>query len=264
MGKARPFLEVFASLLNEDYRFPVLEIVAFIFFLGPFTGFWIFSPPGPQSELTIADLIGGFSTFLSMAFVAPVFGILILRNIAHGFGNELERGVIQHLLSYPLKRRSLLTARILSSIGVVFMLLLGIMVFTFYVVAPDITFTYIVPIWMASMAFLSYPFLVASIVLILTLFFKRGSIALMVGIVLYFSSFFLIMILLITVNVKILAIIYPSIALQFHYQAGWDPSALKLWTPSFIEACLYIGAGYALAILILMVGYLYFDRKLEI
>jgi hypothetical protein len=36
MGKGRPFLEVFASALHEDYRFPILEIFAFLYALGTF------------------------------------------------------------------------------------------------------------------------------------------------------------------------------------------------------------------------------------
>jgi len=216
-------------------------------------------------------MLGGFSIFVSLAFIAPVFGILILRNIAHGLGNELERGVIQSFLSYPLKRRSLLTARILSSIGVVFTLLLSITILDFYIIAPDVTSTNIIAVYIGSMAFLSFPFLVSSIVLLLTLFFKRGSISLMVGIVLYFSSFFLFLILLMLAGlpgmsflIKLCAILYPSLAIQMHYQTGWDPAMLKVWAPSFDEACLYIGTAYALTFLLLMAGYLYFDRRLEI
>jgi len=273
MGKARPFLEILASFLKEDYRFPILEIVAFIYTVGPYSGAFIIvgSPPsaGPQSPL--ASMLGGFTIFVGLAIIAPVFGILVLRNIPHGLGNELERGVIQSLLSYPLKRRSLLTARILSSIGVVFTLLLSITVLDFYIVAPDVVSQNIMTICIASMASLSFPFLVSSIVLLLTLFFKRGSISLMVGILLYFSSFFLFMILLVLAQlpgmsflIKICAIIYPSLAITMHYQTGWDPVVLKQWTPSYDEACLYVGAAYALTFLLLTVGYLYFDRRLEI
>jgi hypothetical protein len=36
MGKGKPFLEIFASILHDDYRFPILEIFAFLYTLGPF------------------------------------------------------------------------------------------------------------------------------------------------------------------------------------------------------------------------------------
>ncbi len=35
-GKGRPFLEILASALNEDYRFPILEVFAFLFALSTF------------------------------------------------------------------------------------------------------------------------------------------------------------------------------------------------------------------------------------
>jgi len=35
-GKGKPFLEVLSSALHEDYRFPILEIFAFLYVLGTF------------------------------------------------------------------------------------------------------------------------------------------------------------------------------------------------------------------------------------
>ncbi len=36
MKRGGPFLEILASALNEDYRFPILEVFAFLFALGTF------------------------------------------------------------------------------------------------------------------------------------------------------------------------------------------------------------------------------------
>ena len=286
MGKARAFLEVFASALNEDFRFPVLEIFAFIHPLVIFVSLYFITGGGPggqtglffqliqlagpeEVKVLIVGYLAGLFTF---AFVSPIFGMLILKNIAYSFGNDLERGVIQNILSYPLKRRSLLTAKLLSSIGVVYMLSVGIQIFELFILVPNIVSQHIALLLFVLVAGLSFPFLVAGLVLILTLFLKRGSKALFVGIALYFSSFFLMMILLVIAGgtgsdivLKIAAIIFPGLALQLHYKAaGLDPLYFKLWTPSFTQSVVYVGAGYALAFLILAVGYLYFERRLEV
>ena len=36
MGKGKPFLEVLSSAIHEDYRFPFLELFAFLYTLGTF------------------------------------------------------------------------------------------------------------------------------------------------------------------------------------------------------------------------------------
>jgi len=36
------------------------------------------------------------------------------------------------------------------------------------------------------------------------------------------------------------------------------------WTPSFTEALLYVGAGYALTTFILFLSYFYFCRRLNV
>jgi len=262
MRKGKPFLEVFASALNEDYGFPVLEFVVFAYTVEITIALETFGHgPEPSGDPALIVLLTNpISAFM---LVGLMFGLLVLKNIAYSFGNDLERGVIVSFLSYPLRRRSLLTAKLLSSIGVPFMLFASIQVFVIFLLVPGMVSPHVV--LLAILSVLSYPILVASIVLVLTIFFKRGSKALFVGIVLYFASGFSWLLLLMTgpTGLKAAAIIYPSIALQLHYKTGWDPSVLRAWTPSFNEALLYIGAGYALSISILAAAYLYFERRLE-
>jgi len=285
MGKARTFLEVFASALNEDFRFPALEIIVSIHTVGIFIILWVSTGSGPGAqpglvfqilqrgspEAVKAIIVSSLAGLWSFVFTSPIFGMLILKNIAYSLGNDLERGVIQNVLSYPLKRRYILTAKLLSSVGVVYMLMLGIQIFELFILVPDTVSQNIGFVLLTFMAALSCPLLVTGLVLLLTLLFKRGSIALFTGIGLYFSIS-VVMLLLITmagvtssdIPLKIAAILFPGIALGSHYQYGLDPSISKLWTPSFDESLFYIGAGYALAFFVLAMGYLYFERRLEI
>lgn len=271
MGKGRPFLEVFASSLNEDYRFPILEIFAFLYALGTFVFANLagveaqYAESGESVAFSLVNsLVGG--AFGAAGLPVLILVILILKNIAYGLGNELDEGIIQTFLSYPLKRRWLLTAKLLSSLGVALLLFMGIQVFALSILAPEIVSPYVGTVLLTFAAVLSYPLLVASLVLLMTLFLKRGSIALIFGIILYFASGMVPNLLAFAATatgsnlpLKAFAIINPNVALTRHYITGDE-----LWTPGFNEALLYLGVSYALVISIFMVGYLYFDRRLEI
>lgn len=136
MGKGNPFLEVFASALNEDYRFPILEVFAFLYALGTFV---FANIAGTLGQFATSEDAVAFSLVNSLTGLPVfIFVILILKNIAYGLGSELEKRVTQTFLSYPLKRRLLMTAKLLSSIGVALLLFLGIQVFALFILAPDI------------------------------------------------------------------------------------------------------------------------------
>jgi len=49
-----------------------------------------------------------------------------------------------------------------------------------------------------------------------------------------------------------------------HHQPTLGIISIGAWSPNFSEILFYIGAGYALVIFIFLVGYTYFDRRLEI
>jgi len=284
MGKAKTFFEVFVSALNEDFRFPILEIFFSIHIVGVFIILYYMTAGGPGGqagrlyqtlqlggiEEVKGAIVSGFAGLWTFAFQTPVFGMLILKNIAYSFGNDLERGTVQNLLSYPLKRRLLLTAKLLSSIGVVYLLSVGISILELYVLIPSVVSQNLAFVFFTFVASLSFPFLVSILVLLITLLSKRGSTALFLGIGLYVASFFIILLLVAvastsgnTIFLKLAAIIFPGLGLQAYYNVGLDPS-IAILAPSFNEALLYIGAGYVLAFLLLALVYLYFERRLQI
>jgi ABC-type transport system involved in multi-copper enzyme maturation permease subunit len=267
MGKGRPFLEVFACALKEDYRFPILEVFAFLYGLGTFVIAGLGAQFAQSGEAFAHNLVNSLSGFPLFIFV-----ILILKNIAYGLGKDLEKGVIQTLLSYPLKRRYILTAKLLSALGIAVLLFLGIQIFGLFLLAPDVIVTNSSTVFLTYAAQLSPTLLLAGLVLLLALLLKRGGLALVIGIVLYFA--FGIIASLVTflafatgsdLALKIYAVITPNLALQRYYGSALGfPFAKEIWVPSFSEVLLYLGAGYLLVAVIFVVGYVYFDRRLGI
>jgi len=268
MGKGRPFLEIFTYALDEDYRFPILEIFAFLFALGTF----VFANLGVYGQTEEALAYSLVSTLCGFPLLF-IFVVLILKNVAYGLGSDLDRGVMQTLFSYPLKRRYILTAKLLSGLGIALLLFLGIQIFGLLLLAPNVILTYPSTVFLTYAAQLCSPaLLLAGLVLLLTLRLKRGGLALIIGVVLLFAG--LVVSGLVTsiaygtgsdVILKIWAVIDPNLALQtYYYHMGAVGFASGTWVPTFSEVLLYLGAGYLIVAATFIAGYAYFDRRLEI
>jgi len=267
MKKGRPFLEIFTYALDEDYRFPILEIFAFLFTLAMFV-FANFNLAGETGEALTYSLISTLCEFLLLV----IFVIVILKNVAYGLGGDLEKGVMQTVFSYPLKRRYVLTAKLLSGLGMTLLLFLGIQIFSLFLLAPDVIRTYPSTVFLTYAAQLCPALLLAGLVLLLTLRLKRGGVALAIGFILFFAG------LIVSgwvpsiayntgsnVILKIWAVIDPNLALERYYSSmgtvGFSPGT---WTSSFSEVLLYLGAGYLIVAALFVGGYAYFDRRLEV
>ncbi len=272
MGKGKPFLEVLSSAIHEDYRFPFLELFAFLYALGTFVfasfGVSITTAQGAASQAvaTTNETIayGSVSSILSLPLF--IFIILIFKNIAYGLGSDLEKGIIQTYFSYPLKRRGILTAKLLSALGVALLLFLGIQISALYILAPDIILPQFGTVLLTYAANLSYPLLIAGIMLLLTLKLRRGGISLVAGIVLYFAMSIVSGIATVfawatesPLGLQILSAISPSLALQQHYGGIFD-----FWTPAFSEVLIYTGVSYVIVAFVFFLGYTYFSRRLNL
>ena len=264
MGR-KAFHEVFTSVLLGDHRFPLLEISFFIYILGSF----VFFNSTAIQNLAIGS--EGAVYRLIQALTGTTFYILMilmLKGIAYGLGNDLEKGVIQTLLTYPLKRRSILTARLVSSIGLSILSFLGAQIFALLVLIPDMVWTQIGTFLLCYIAILGYPLLLISIVLLLTLRLKKGGVAFAVGILLYFAST-LVYSLLPYANSRlfldVLTLFVPQLALMRYYL---EPYMMmipeEIWRLGCFEAFSWIGASYTLIILVFATAYLYFETRLEI
>jgi ABC-type transport system involved in multi-copper enzyme maturation permease subunit len=266
MEKGKPFLEVLATSLNEDYRFPILEIFAFFYIIGTFLlavmigG--VTSMTGEVYTYTLVSSMSGLPAF--------IFLIIILKNIAYGLGNDLEKGVVQTMFSYPLKRRSILTAKLLSALGVAILLFVGTQIFALFLLAPNVIAANLDVVFVTFAGTLSQTLLIAGLVLLLTLWLKRGGIALVMGIVLYFAfeivSVIFLFIVLATgslIAVKIYAVIDPSLVIGSYYSGGQVLGSLssQSWIPGFSDVILYLVAAYTVIAAVFVVAYMYFDRK---
>ena len=267
MGKGKPFLEVFASALHEDYRFPILEIFAFLYALGTFV-FASFGPAmSPQAVSNEAIAYSLIASLLGLPLF--IFVILIFKNIAYGLGSDLEKGIIQTYFSYPLKRRGILTAKLLSALGIALILFLTIQISALYVLAPDIVSPYLGTVLLTYAANLSYPLIIAGIMLLVTLILKRGGLTLVIGIVLYFAMSIISSIAMSVayatdspLALQIISVISPNVVLARYYPTYMPLGGGEFWTPTFSEVLLYIGASYVIVAFLFFIGYLYFSRRL--
>jgi ABC-type transport system involved in multi-copper enzyme maturation permease subunit len=265
--KGRPFLEIFASALNEDYRFPILEVFAFLYTLATFAFAAVMSSSlssTGQSEATAYTLTSGL-----LGFPLFIFVILIFKNIAYGIGNDIDKGIIQTYFSYPLKRSSILSAKLLSALGISLPLFLGIQLLGLYFIAPGIVTPYVGTILLTYAANLSFPLLIAGIMLLVALVVKRGALAIIVGIVLYFAltivSSILAFLAYVTnswTGMQILSVLSPSIALSRYYQI-LGQFTTSAWRPSYVEAVSYVGASYIIVAVVFAIAYMYFSRRLS-
>jgi ABC-type transport system involved in multi-copper enzyme maturation permease subunit len=266
VGRGRPFLEIFASALHEDYRFPILEIFAFLYALGTFV-FANFGPVMTTQAVSNESMAYNLTASL-LGLPLFIFIILIFKNVAYGLGSDLEKGIIQTYFSYPLKRRGILTAKLLSAIGVALILFLSIQMSALYVLAPDIVSPYLDTVLLTYVASLSSPLLVASIMLLVTLALRRGGLTIVIGIVLYFAMGIISSIAMFVayatespLALQIMSVISPNVVLARYYSID-VPFINELWAPAFSEVLLYIGASYAIVASLFFLGYLYFNKRL--
>jgi ABC-type transport system involved in multi-copper enzyme maturation permease subunit len=258
-------LEVFASALNEDYRFPVLELFAFLYALGTFVFASFGAVPAPSPGLPSEAVAYSVTSSILGTYSLIIFLILVFKNVAYGLGRDLEQGIIQTYLSYPLKRHGILTAKLLSALLIAILLLLTIQISALYVLAPDITSQHLGTVLLTYTANLSPSLFLTGIVLLVTLIARRGGVALVVGIVLFFAmniigalGLFIASSTGSPVALQILAVISPGEALSRYYYST------ELWTPTFSDVLLYVGASYALIAVLFFLGYRYFSRRLDL
>ena len=114
--------------------------------------------------------------------------------------------------------------------------------------------------------------MLAGLLLLLTLRLKRGGLALIIGVILFFAGLIfsgeVTYIAYATdsdVLLKIWAVINPNTALQaYYYHMGAAGLASETWVPSFSDALPGIVHAELIVAALFVVGYIYFDRRLEI
>jgi len=264
-ARGHPFLELFASSLQEDYRLPVLELFAFLYVLGTFALAGMFFGTPSVSEQQACWFVTSV-----MGLPLSVFGLLIFKNIAFGLGNDLDKGILQTVFSYPLKRRAILTAKLLSAIGAALLLLLVIQLFAWIVLAPSVLLSFPLTVILTVVAGLCYPLLLAGAILFVTLLVKKGSLALVLGILLSFASSILQSIAQVVswmsrsaLPLQMLSVFNPAVAVQYHYRI-LSLFGGTMWELSLAETLAYVGAGYSLIAVGFFLSYYFFCKRLNL
>jgi ABC-type transport system involved in multi-copper enzyme maturation permease subunit len=268
--KGRPFLEVFSATLNEDYRFPILEIFAFLYVIGTFAyaSFGVmYSIPQTSlraySAFTLVNSISGVTSFSTLILL-----VLVLKNVAYGFGSDLEKGTIQTYFSYPLKRESILTAKLLSAIGLSLLLFVTVQTAALYIIAPEIVSSNLSIVVLSYLANLAYFLIVICITILSTLILKKGAVTLIFGIILYFGLYISVSFATAisyashsALALQIVSCFTPSMALgRYISSQSFD----NLWKPSYPEVLSFIFISYAIVVALLGLSYYYFSRRLNL
>lgn len=262
--KGKPFLEVFSSALREDYRFPLLELYVFLYVLGTFV---LTSFSGSMySYLTSSEYSAYLTVSSSLNLTLMIFTILLFKNISFGVGSDIEKGIIQTYFAYPLKRWHILTAKLLSAIGISILILMSIQLLSLFVIAPGFIGAQIGSVFLTYAASLSFPLIIAAILLLVALITKKGSTALIIGIVSYFVIYVvsgIISSLSYAFNsalpAQIISFIYPATALNYYF----SPSN-PIWAPTLSDVSLIICGSYVIAAVLFALSYYYFSRRLSV
>jgi len=253
------FSEVFDLTVHADYRFPQLEIFAFLYAIGAFA-FGLGNVTLTHSGSFMLVLISNL-----MNIPLYVFLILVLKNLAYGLGNDLQKGKIRTLLAY--KAKNVWAAKFLSTLGIGLLLFFGVQLFALLVIAPAMILTDLGTVLLTFLANIGYVLLLAAIIFLATLLLKRGVASLLTGIIVYLafgiaiqaaSSFAS------ATNsilpLQIVALLNPSTALTANYGLA---SANITWTPTIAEATFFLIGNYLIAAFLLFLGYYYFCRRLR-
>lgn len=266
MAKGKPFLEILASCLHGDYKFPVLELLAFLFLLSSLLfAYSGHEPPGTPEELVVMNLS---RSLLGLPLFILV--MLLLKNVTTGIGSDLERGTIQTILIYPLRRRSILTAKLFSAVLVAVLLFVGIQVAALWILAPDMVFASPTAVLLTYVSYISPALLIAALTLLLSLILRKTSAAFGVGLMLFFIVTMLVSLVSFASQAmgsvflwQVYSLICPSEALYFHY-ASLAPYRSCFWGPALPEVLMYIGASYAVTSFFFVLSYVYFCRRLSV
>jgi ABC-type transport system involved in multi-copper enzyme maturation permease subunit len=169
-------------------------------------------------------------------------------------------------MSYPLKRRDILSAKLLSALGVALFLFLGIQMFALFILAPEILRDYFNIILLSYLANFSTVILVGMLVFLLALVLKRGGLAFVAGVIVYFAfGIFGEMVTFVSwagsdAALRVYGLVAPNMILDRYYIGTGSLS----WVPSFSEVLIYLGVSYFAIILVFLLGYVYFDRRFGI
>jgi len=273
-GKPRrrwPTLEILAMEFSTAYRFPIPEVLIFLYVFFPlFFSHVARAIPVSTEEASLLLVIS-----LSQGVMGLITLILILRNVAYGLANEIKKGLMQTYLTYPVGRGRLLLVKLISGILVpIGFVATSVLVFT-AINFPELALKYPHVLVVGLASSLGEILLLGSIMFLSAIIIKRGGTSLAVGIALMFILQIADLALSITASITgweglwhIRYLLGPSLAFLTYYQApgaqaGVVVSDGETFVPEFWECMGYLVGHYALIIAICLASLIYFMRRFE-
>jgi len=196
--KNSAFTEMLSILLHLDHRLPVLEASAFLFF----SCVLLFSSVSSGDAYSAFSYMAGSS---GLSLTSLIIVVLILKNMASGWGGDFEKGTMQTFLTYPLSRGKAFLARLVSSLLVPLGLLTLAQFSVVFLIAPNFAFAQFGGLLLGYLTALTTPLLIAAFVLFAVLWAKSGGAPFALGIVTYF-----------------MLLIFTAFLLNIGYSAGYN------------------------------------------
>ncbi|HEV2137916.1 MAG TPA: hypothetical protein VGR53_03675 [Nitrososphaerales archaeon] len=210
--RSAAFTELLAIFLHLDHRLPLLEASAFLFF----SVVLLFSSVSNGDESSAFSYMVGPA---GISLTSLILVVLILKNVASGWGNDFEKGTMQTFLTYPLSRGKAFLARVVSSLLVPLGLLTLAQFSVVFLIAPGFALARFGSLLLGFLASLTTPLLIAALVVLAVLWAKSGGVPFALGLVAYFSI-----------------LIFSSLLLSIGYSAGY---------PNLVWATFFLNPAYA-------------------
>ncbi len=207
-----------------------------------------------------------------ISLTSLIFVILVLKNLASGWGGDFEKGTMQTFLTYPLKRWKFLLARFISS----FLLVLGLLALAefsvVFLIAPGFASANFGSLALGFLTSLTLPLMVSAVVVLTVQWTKSGGVPFAVGLVAYFVILIFSAFLYSAANsggygnlAWFVYFLNPFYALTIHFNGGpyYYPQYYGIPAPSFGQAEGLLAANLLLSTALIVVGWLLFARRTE-
>ena len=262
-GRSSAFTELLSIFLHLDHRLPVLEASAFLFF----SCVLLFS------SVSSGDAYSAFSYMAGpggLSLTSLILVVLILKNMASGWGGDFEKGTIQTFLTYPLSRGKAFLARLVSSLLVPLGLLTLAQFSVVFLIAPSFALAHFGGLLLGYLTALTTPLLIAALVVLAVLWAKSGGVPFVLGLVAYFvmlifTAFLLSMGYSAGNNNLIWAIFFLNPVYAFLSYFG-NPAgfAYNAPVPTYAQAVGLLAGNLLLSLALLTIGALLFARRTEV
>jgi len=262
-----PTLELLALDLKEAWRFPIPELLAFLYVFFPL----LFAPTvraamitGPEARLLMGmNMASGLMSFITF--------IIILKNIAYGLANEIRKGLLQTYLTYPIGRGRLLLVKVVSGILVpVAFVVLSVAVST-SITFPELAAEHPEVLLAGLACLLAGSLLPAALMLLVAIVVRRGGTSLAIGIAIVFALQVVSSLLMMTAALTgwesawhAYYVLNPFSAYLAYYSVPGGPTLLgeglklELW-----ECHAYLAGHYAIIVALYALAFAYFLRRFE-